>query len=467
MSERRAAIYARISRDRVGAGLGVDRQRDDCRALAEQLGWTVVAEHTDNDLSAYSGKPRPGYRALLDDLRGGRANAVVAWHTDRLHRSPAELEEYVSVCEAGAVPTHTVKAGPLDLTSPSGRLVARQLGAVARYEVEHAIERAKSAKMQAARAGRFRGGRRAFGFEADGMTVRESEAVVVREVADRVLAGESVRSIARSLNDRGITGTRGGAWTGAAVRDVVLKPRNAALVEHQGEIVASAQWPAIVPEETWRAVRVVLEDPGRTQVRDHARRWLLSGLALCGRCGAPVRIGSAGTNKAHAKPYYRCSGPRMHVSRVAEHVDELVGALVVGRLSRDDAVELLAEGAAAGDDPAALYTDANAVRARMDELAEKFAEGAITARQLTTGTESMRSRLEDLDRRIGLAWSGSALDGLAGAQDAAQRWQELPLERRRAVVDALMVVTILPGQAGRKSGGHYFDPETVKIEWKA
>jgi len=103
-SRRRAAVYTRISQDRIsqdrtGAGLGVERQETDCRALAEQLGWEIVAVHSDNDLSAYSGKPRPGYRALLADLRAGVADAVIVWHTDRLHRHPSELEEYLSICE--------------------------------------------------------------------------------------------------------------------------------------------------------------------------------------------------------------------------------------------------------------------------------------------------------------------------------------------------------------------------------
>ena len=89
----RAIIYCRISRDREGAGLGVGRQREDCEALAAQLAVETVAVYSDNDLSAYSGKPRPGYRKLLEDLREGRADTVLAWHTDHLHRSPAELEE--------------------------------------------------------------------------------------------------------------------------------------------------------------------------------------------------------------------------------------------------------------------------------------------------------------------------------------------------------------------------------------
>jgi DNA invertase Pin-like site-specific DNA recombinase len=37
-----AAIYARISSDQDGRGLGVKRQIEDCRKLAEERGWTVA-----------------------------------------------------------------------------------------------------------------------------------------------------------------------------------------------------------------------------------------------------------------------------------------------------------------------------------------------------------------------------------------------------------------------------------------
>lgn len=157
---KRAAIYCRISRDdREGSGLGVKRQETDCRALAKRLGWTVAEVYTDNDVSAYSGKPRPAYKRMLGDLRAGNVNAVLAWHTDRLHRSPRELEEFIDVIEAGKAVVHTVQAGPLDLSTPSGRLVARNLGAAARYESEHKAERIRRKHLESAEQGRWSGGR--------------------------------------------------------------------------------------------------------------------------------------------------------------------------------------------------------------------------------------------------------------------------------------------------------------------
>ena len=75
----RAGIYARISSDREGDGLAVGRQLEDCRALAGQRGWRVVEQYVDQDLSAYSGKTRPGYRRLLADIGAGSIDAVVVY----------------------------------------------------------------------------------------------------------------------------------------------------------------------------------------------------------------------------------------------------------------------------------------------------------------------------------------------------------------------------------------------------
>ena len=159
-----AAIYCRISRDREGAGLGVDRQEADCRDLAERLGWEIAAVFVDNDISAYSGAPRPQYRTMLDDVRAGKIRGVIAWHPDRLYRRAVDLEEFVTIAEAHALPVQTVTAGTVDLSTASGRMVARMLGAAAQHEVDHARERSRRAKAQAAVDGRYRGGPRPYGY---------------------------------------------------------------------------------------------------------------------------------------------------------------------------------------------------------------------------------------------------------------------------------------------------------------
>jgi site-specific DNA recombinase len=198
---------------------------------------------------------RPGYRALLADVTAGRATGVLAWHTDRLHRSPVELEEYIAVCEGRGVVTHTVQAGPLDLATPSGRMVARQLGAVARYESEHKAERIRAARRQAARDGRWSGGVRPFGFEPDGVTIRPREAEIIADATDAILRGESLRSVIRRVNASGLRTTFGRPdWDMISFKEVLLRPRNAGLSFYKGEEVGCASWPAIVSEDRWRAL---------------------------------------------------------------------------------------------------------------------------------------------------------------------------------------------------------------------
>jgi len=302
------------------------------------------------------------------------------------------------------------------------------------------------------------------------VTVRESEAATVRDLAAGVLAGRSMRAMASELNGCGITGTRGAAWTGASIRDVLLRARNAALIEHEGQIVGPARWPAILDEDTWRAVRGVLSEPARAPVRLHARRWLGSGLYVCGRCGQPARIGvNSVTRGASSTAFYRCSGPMVHVTRLAARVDEYVSGVVVGVLERPDAAVVF--GGRRGEDSAALHSEATAVRVRLDDLAALYAAGAVDARQLAAGSERLRTSLADLEWRIGAATAGTALDGLVGVANVAEMWAELPLDRRRAVVDTLMTVTLLPAPRrgrppGWRPGEPYFDPATVRIDPK-
>ena len=455
---RRAAIYTRISRDREGAGLGVDRQEEDCGKLAADLGWTVATVHADNDLSAYSGKPRPGYLQLLDDLKAGRADAVLVWHTDRLHRSPAELETYIAVCEPRGIPTVTVRAGPLDLATPSGRMVARQLGAVARYEVEHMAERQQRARLQAVTDGRWSGGRRPYGYGADGVTVVEAEAAIVREVAHQVLAGVSLRRLCADLNRRSIPTSTGKRWQQTSLRNVLLRARNAGLMEHRGQVVGPARWPAILDEDTWRAVVSLLGDPARRTQTSSARRWLLGGLAACGVCGELVMSSSTS-----GRTIYKCRTGG-HVVRDAVKTDAFVGAVIVERLRRPDARDLLVPDRRT--DTAGLHAHDAALRERLDELGQLFADGAIDGRQLREATERIRVQRADLDRQLAATAAGNVLAGVADHPDPAAVWARLDLDRRRAVVQVLAEVTILPARkdpTGWRPVRGRFDPATIRI----
>lgn len=456
-------IYCRISQDRGGEGAGVQRQRADCQALADELGWTVVDVFTDNDVSAYSGKQRPEYARMLERLSTGTLGGLLAWHTDRLYRSLPDLADLVRVCDENSVDIRTVKAGRIDLSTPSGRLNASMFASIARYEVERSAERIKAAKDQQALDGKFRGGPRPFGYEADGVTLRETEADALREAADQLLRGVTLMAITRQWKDRGLKTARGvETWTVTALRKVLVRARNAGLVEKDGVIVGPAQWPAIFDVDTLHAVRAVVTDPSRRTSVSYERAHQGAGIYRCGKCGGPMKVYTMGASSGRRYKSYRCVD-RPHLSARKEPLDDFVRDVVIERLSRADAAIPVVDD---GPDVGALQVQRDGLQARKDELAGLFADGQIDGSQLRRGSADLQTSLGRLDAQLAAARESSPIAGLLGAGDIAGVWEELTPDARGKVIDHLMTVTVLPVGSGQRPAGGGLDPRRVRIEWK-
>ncbi|MET8481311.1 recombinase family protein [Streptomyces clavifer] len=481
----RAVIYVRISQDRTGAHLGVDRQREDCEALAEARGWEVVEVYIDNDLSAYSGKPRKDYRRMLADLELGAATIVIAWHTDRLHRSPTELEEYIDLSQRRGVDTHTCQAGELDLSTSSGRMTARIHGAVARHESEHKAERVARARLQKAKAGKFGGGLRPFGWgvptgdtrkktvkgtdqEID-VPVLDMNKLVPKEAAaldagtDQILAGGSVRGWVRWLADKGLTSSTGKPIDHQAARDLLLRPRNAGIAVYQGEEIGRGLWEPAIDEPRFRAVVAILTNPSRVTTLGPAPKWFGSLIYECGHrgCGKPVKCTRTGGGNY---PSYRCVDQHGG-GRKAETLDRYIVNLIVERLSQDDAGELLAP-VADGVDVAALQVESEQIRRRLTDLAGMFGAGQVDMAQFTEGSDVARAQLEGITAQLARAAVKDPLVGLVGAPDVRKAWDALGLDRRRTVLRSLLQVTLRRPRPGRMPDGGYFDYEAIEVTWK-
>lgn len=448
-------IYVRISLDATGERLGVGRQEADCRALAAARGWTAIELYADNDLSAYSGKRRPAYEQLLADIDAGVVRTVIAWHGDRLHRSPRELERFIALAERTGLRVETVKSGTVDLSTASGRAVARTLGAWARFESEHKSDRIRRKLAENAADGKPHGGLRPFGWEPDRMHIRESEAAVIREAAARLLAGEPVRAVFRDLNARGLFSATGVPWTHPTFRKTMLHARHAGLRTHKGQEMGTAVWPAIIPPETWRALVRTLNAPGRVTTPGRAGRLhLLSGIARCAVCGGPLRVG-----QSKGYEVYRCAANAC-VSRHRERLEEFVTAVIVARLRRPDAVALLAP----EDDGGArerAEVEAERVRQRLDDAATSFASGLLTMRQLETINTQLRPELAALEAASAPPPDRVRVLGDLVLEDAGEVWARLGPDARRTVVRLLLNITVT-----RVRRGAGFSTDGIELTWR-
>ena len=463
----RAGIYTRISEDKLGDEHGVTNQLTEAERLAGQRVFTVVARFSDNDISALRGKYRPGYAALMAAVRAGELDVIVLFQSSRLWRNRAERAADIKILQDAAVSVVAVQGPSLDCSTAQGRAMAGLLGEFDTMESEIKGERQQMANRQAAMAGRRRAdGRGSFGYLRDHVTPHPDEGAAVAAAVAAIVAGGSVTEITREWERAGLRPPqapfgplREHAWTRASVRAILLNPVIAAQRVYKGDIVAEGTWTPLVSREQWEACRAILEDKGRKPSK--AVRTLLGNMALC-QCGQPTLAGvnHLGTHIYRCLPERRAPGSGPHVARVAADVDRFVTEVIIARLSRDDAADLLPQ--RQHTDVAALSGEANAIRARRDELGAMFAAGDIGRAALLAGTERANRRLTEIDTQLAEAGRESAVAPLAAAADARQVWDTLDLSRRRAVISALMTIRLLSPGRGRRG----FDPDTVAIEWK-
>ena len=488
-------ILARISDARDGDERGVSDQLGDCLRLAERLGWVAgpAATHhvVENDTSAFKRKRvqlpggrhvlrtvRPAFRQAIDMLGDGRADGLIAYDLDRACRDPRDLEDLIDVVESSRprLPVESV-TGSLRLANDADITMARVMVAVGNKSSRDTARRVARARLRQAENGQYGGGKRPYGFEPDGVTIRPAEAAEISRAADAILAGVSLRQITASLRDRGVPSATGAAWDAQTVRDILLRPRNAGLMVHRdasdertrrpytdADIVGKAPWAPIVPESAWRAVHAILTDPARTVGPGNTPRWLGSRIYRCGVCDDGTTLVVMGSDTG-AKRYSRYTCTHYHLGRAAKPVDALVEAALVGRLERADAAGLIP--VAGGIDLAAAEREEAALRERRKAQMRMHSEGLIDDEELAAGSAELLRLLDRVQGGIAAASVTSPLAGIAGRADAAQIWhgagpdnEGLDLGRRRALLRVLADVTLLPARRGRG-----FDPDSVQIIW--
>ncbi len=467
-----AAVYLRISQDRTGLQAGIQRQQEDCLAHAAKLGFTDPQVFIDNDVSAFDGGRRNGYDALVTQVRAGVTHIIV-WHVDRLYRQPRELEDLIDLVEQHPVRIEAVRGGGFDLNTTEGRLMARQLVAIAAYESGHKSDRVKRANKRLAEQGAWHGPAR-YGYGPGGVLIPE-QAAVIRQMADRFLAGESLRSITAWLNRSGIPPLRAdrgtsGLWHPYTVRSVLsparisgqraYAPDTRADPAGGREILGPGDWePIITPEETAQ-IRAILADPTRRRTTP-ARPTLLGGIARCGKCSAGLTITGKLSPTGNTQRYTCQKDPsrpeRGGLSINAAHLDDYVIERILHRLShpRTDADSASMNG---------LLRQVAAINTRIGLLDQDRQDRVITHREHRSGVDAATTALRDVERRLVAADGAIGLYAapIGNRQALETWWDALDVTDRRAVVTTLVSrLRIAPGRPGRS-----FDPRRDRITYR-
>jgi hypothetical protein len=408
-----------------------------------------------------------------------------------------------------------VMSGDVDSATPTGLLILSIMLANGEYEVGLKVERTEPFKHARHARGVPTPGRVPYGYRWIPKSEREAmgdldaryavvleEAEVVRymfrealgmvgspkgielgSIARQLNAGEATTKSGKPLGESSRTTRAGKPWGTSTVRRTLISPYYAALLPpidslaerpktetgkpaywHAERVDLDAcipgHWEAFITEDELRIVRGALLDVRRrTNGGKVSRKWLLSGLARCGKvlgehvahddetgyvetCGEPVRSGW--THEKHRG--YKC--PRGHFHMRAEALDAWAVETLLERLTRPDAASLLRPAPEA--DLPALQTRANALEARRAELTALVASGRRTFAEIAPYDDEIAAELGTIRDALAEAYSADPLADVLDADNVRAYWEGLSLGRQRAVLAALYEPIITPPGNGWK-----------------
>lgn len=435
-----AAAYARISekveRDKIAD------QFAQLERHAKARGYVIVAWFQDDGVSGLGHKLRPGFRKMLAALEEGTFQVIIATEEERLARNVPEKIELHAACEMAGVTWDTIRDGFVDPSTDSGEFMSTIRAAVGRIESKRKARRQLAANGERVADGLPVPGRRRFGYQPGNIQAEPQEAMAVQRLFAAFIDGQSIRSLAQSMD-----------WPSRRVRDTLANPSYAGYVIRHGEQhEAHPSVARLIERDDFERVQALLSAPGRRTSPGAAPRHVLSGLARCGLCEGTLSF----------RNNYMCLGDLSHPTvrkEIAEDVvyRELSAALLFGKgdptepgTERVRAIDFrTAELVAIQRELLAGVTDYGL---KMADVAPQMKKGqseldALQAERDAIVSSSVRASLLANLRHDVFSGERVSLDAAAEAKaEIEKRVRDLDLDKRRDLVRSLLDIVVHPGR---------------------
>ena len=450
-------IWIRVSTEDQVRGESPEHHEQRARAYAELKGWHVAEVYR---LDAVSGKSVMGHpiaKRMLADIRTGAITGLVFSKLARLARNTKELLDFAEVfraCDADMVSL----AESIDTSSPAGRLFFTMIAAMAQWEREEIAERVKASVPVRAKLGKPLGGLAPFGYRWVNKRLEvDPEAAPVRALAYELYAEHRRRkSVAKILNERGYRTRAGALFTGNTVLRMIEDPSAKGLYRANTTRVADndAGWEfkpeeewvytpvePIVPEELWERCNGILRSQRTERKPAKKPRYLFAGFAVC-QCGPKMYVPSNSDK-------YVCTACRNKIP--VNDLETVFRSELTDFLVSPEEVDAHLAAASEMIREKQRLIDAAAIELKKllvqeNELFDLYHEGLVPkadfGRRLKPLSERRAQIEEELPSleaqrdvlKIGLVSNAEILED---TKDLANRWPDLPWERRRQIVEAI------------------------------
>lgn len=415
----RVGIYTRRSTDDENQpySIEVQDQRLDSY-VGSQPGWQVATRFSDDASGGTTS--RPGLQRALQSARAGLIDVLLVYRVDRFSRNLGDTVTLLDELDQLGVVFRSATE-PFDTATPMGRMLVQMLGMFAQFERDSIIERVIAGMERKATKGRWKGGRRPFGYTVDRDTQRlvphADEATIVRLIF-RLYTRDRLGSnaVANLLNERGHRTTNGGTWSGYQVLRVLSNRIYIGEMIFRSITVGESHAPLVDTAIFEHAERILAE-----RGEDHSRRassgydYMLTGRMRCPQCGKAM-LGTRATGRNKTYRYYTCFTRARYDSSKCDakrlNADAVDAAVLhaLGRFYRDqhglidDAVSSARKEHEAGHtdrhaELAAIDADLNKADAAINRYLAAFERGTLDEDLVADRLPDLRDQTKQLRAR--------------------------------------------------------------------
>lgn len=457
----RAVAYVRVSKERDGM-ISPELQLSAIERHCQGLGYEIVETLTDLDLSGQFWRRRQVEQAV-GMIEAGAADVLVVWKLSRVARNRKDWVLAVDRVE-GAGGRLESATEPMDTTTSSGRFARGMMAELAAFESERLGESWKETHERRVQQGKPANGKPRYGYQYDkenGFTPDPVQGPILAELYTRYLAGQSVYSLVKFLNDgptRPSTGygvSSDGLWSARTVRRILDQGFGAGFITRHGERLPGIHEP-VITQEQWEEY-LARRETRRVKRSSERSTYLLSGLIRCS-CGSRMNAGLFGSAQ---QPKYRCKAAAEKQAHTGGYVMvEYVERVVLEQLTEwaeavdresAEAAKMVAKTKSNTSKAADLSKQVVKLDARLDQLTVKMLDGTVPQDTYTRLRDDLLKQKADAQKAFAEAKAAVAKPATDLLPELVADWQLLPADMRRDILSRLIqYVEVTPGRPRSK-----------------
>ncbi len=436
-----AAIYIRVSTEgQRDEGYSIEAQKTLLDAYCTARSLEKREFYIDGGFTG-SNIDRPALGKLIKDVEDGKISHVLVYKLDRLSRSQKDtlylIEDVFNPHDVSFISMNE----NMDTATPIGRAMLGIMSAFAQLERETIRERTRMGMLERVKNGYWPGGGKVpFGYDYDktqGILVPNRDAERVQRAYALYLAGYSTDRIAKTL---------GLPYEHLALQ-ILKRKTNTGVILYNGAEYKGRHMP-LISTETYE--KTMAEMKRRAKKPVNSGQYLLTGLLVCGKCGAKMRYQkwgktdtkivcySADKQKRHLVRDPHCNNKRYSAWEIEDIVlGDLFALSVSAKAEKEEDTESVLE---------TLRAQKEAIRQKIRRLYTLYGDGGDEILKETIAAE--KAALEEVEARLRdeAAIEKRAKEAAKTKRELAdirEAWPMMTIREKKNVLHALLEKVVI------------------------